>query len=330
MKVLTGLIVLLAAATQVQTARAQTDRAIQKSAVIDAPPSEVWKAWTTAEGLQSFMCQKASVELKLGGRYEIFFSTEPPLGERGSEGCQVQSYVPERMLSFTWNAPPAQPTMRQRRTFVVLQFTPAEGGKTKLELTHGGWKTGPEWDQTYAYFDRAWGTVLGWCQERFRSGPRDTGASKVVPDDPATVKRSDAVMADLGRLVGGTWRGEVKDGEGKPMIVEFKFRRHADGKGIVGDGLIGKGRKDVVHIRNTFGWDPVAKAVYYLDCHDSGTVYFGHVTREKEDVVFVFGPAGGDPNAFSSIVRFTGKNSYKNVIRTSKGEDIEGFTMTRS
>jgi hypothetical protein len=40
-------------------------------------------------------------------------------------------------------------------------------------LHHTGWGEGGEWDRAYAYFDRAWGGVLGNLKERFEKGPRD-------------------------------------------------------------------------------------------------------------------------------------------------------------
>ena len=39
------------------------DRRIDKTAVIEAPLSEVWRAWTTTEGVQSFFAPSAWVEL---------------------------------------------------------------------------------------------------------------------------------------------------------------------------------------------------------------------------------------------------------------------------
>ena len=38
--------------------------------------------------------------------YELHFLEDAPEGRRGSESCRVLAFVPERLLSFTWNAPP--------------------------------------------------------------------------------------------------------------------------------------------------------------------------------------------------------------------------------
>ena len=42
-----------------------------------------------------------------------------------------------------------------------------------MTLHHTGWGEGGQWDQAYAYFDRAWGNVLGNLKKSFESGPID-------------------------------------------------------------------------------------------------------------------------------------------------------------
>ena len=83
---------------------------------------------------------------------------------------------PKKMLSFDWNAPPSLPEARQQRTFVIVRFTPLETKGTRVTLHHTGWGEGGEWDKAYAYFDRAWGNVLGNLKKRFESGPQDWSA----------------------------------------------------------------------------------------------------------------------------------------------------------
>jgi hypothetical protein len=36
-----------------------------------------------------------------------------------------------------------------------------------VTIFHGGWGDGGQWDQAYAYFDKAWGSVLSNLQKRF-------------------------------------------------------------------------------------------------------------------------------------------------------------------
>lgn len=136
-----------------------TDRMIVESRIVPATPAECWARWTTGQGVAGFMSKHNSIELRIGGPYEVYFAMQLPEGLRGSEDCRILSYLPERMLSFEWNAPPTFPEIRQERSRVVVLFEPAEGG-TKVELTHLGFGRGEQWDQVYAYFTKAWPRVM--------------------------------------------------------------------------------------------------------------------------------------------------------------------------
>jgi len=96
------------------------DRIIFKTAMVKAPLSDVWKAWTTTEGVKSFFAPEALVEAVPGGLFEIYFNKDAPAGSRGSEGCRVLSVEPMRSFAFDWNAPPSMPAVRAQRTNVQL------------------------------------------------------------------------------------------------------------------------------------------------------------------------------------------------------------------
>lgn len=151
------------------------DRVIHKEAEVDGPVKKVWDAWTTTEGVVTFFAPAAKVHLRTGGVYELYFMTEAPEGSRGSEGCTILGFDPDRSLAFTWNFPPHLP-IRDEKTSVKLLFHDLEGGRTRLELIHSGWREGPAWEQGYAYFDQAWDVVLARLQHRFLHGPVDWNA----------------------------------------------------------------------------------------------------------------------------------------------------------
>ncbi len=139
-----------------------SERIIVKTTRVAAPVADIWTAWTTPAGIKSFLGIEAAIELRPGGKYEFYFGPPEAAPARGSEGCTVLSYLPRHMLSFTWNAPPSIPAIRAlgASTFVVLEFSGAGDRETDVRLTHLGWREGADWDQTYAYFDQAWGYVL--------------------------------------------------------------------------------------------------------------------------------------------------------------------------
>jgi len=127
---------------------------------IAASPRSIFDAFTDPESFPAAFAPdwedlSADIELAIGGPFEWLWD-----GVVGSNGCQVLSYVPDRMVSFSWNAPPGQDRTRALRTWVVVEFEPAGDGETLVRLTHLGFGPEPHWQETRAYFERAWVTVL--------------------------------------------------------------------------------------------------------------------------------------------------------------------------
>jgi uncharacterized protein YndB with AHSA1/START domain len=138
--------------------------------VINAPVADVWKAWTTAEGIESFFAPKAAkVEPWAGGAFELWFGVTLPEGSRGSEGCKVHSVKPMEQFVFEWNAPPTIPVIRPLRTLVYLDFKPLPDNRTELTLRNFGYGDGEDWAKTKAYFAQAWPAVMGNLEKRFLS-----------------------------------------------------------------------------------------------------------------------------------------------------------------
>jgi len=166
-------IIAVIAATALAPLAGAAERAIDKEVVIAATPDEAWDAWTTREGIVSFFAPDARIDARVGGAFQIYVN---PLAEPGMKGADDMRYMalqPKKMVSFDWNAPPSLPEVRGQRTFVVVRLEPVGERQTRVTLHHAGWGDGGEWDKAYAYFDRAWGNVLGNLKKRFESGPVD-------------------------------------------------------------------------------------------------------------------------------------------------------------
>jgi uncharacterized protein YndB with AHSA1/START domain len=149
------------------------ERAIEIHALVKAPVAQVWHAWTTREGLKTFFAPDANVELRVDGPFEIYINPLDQPGRRGSDGMRILAFQENKMLAFTWNAPPTLPEARQQRTHVVVRFEAMNAGETLVTLHHDGWGDGGEWDKTFQYFSTAWPQVLGNLKQRFEKGPID-------------------------------------------------------------------------------------------------------------------------------------------------------------
>lgn len=150
----------------------QPERSIYDKIVVPAAIEEVWAAWTTEAGVKSFFAPGCNIDLQVDGSYEIFFDPGAIPGQRGADSMRIMAIEPNKMFSFTWNAPLSMPNVRKQRTLVVLKFKEMEGGKTELTFFQTGWGDGEEWDAAFKYFTTAWkDVVLPRLQYRFTHGP---------------------------------------------------------------------------------------------------------------------------------------------------------------
>ena len=133
------------------------ERRLMSEVIVSGSIEQVWSAWTTSEGMAAFFAPLSKIELSIGGSYELFIKPDAPEGSRGCEGCTVLSYQPMQMLSFSWNAPPSVPALRDAniRTRVVLYFDDLNDGRVKVTLNHLGFGEGEDWEECYAYFEKA-------------------------------------------------------------------------------------------------------------------------------------------------------------------------------
>jgi uncharacterized protein YndB with AHSA1/START domain len=167
------------------------ERRIVKEVVVKAAPEAVFKAWSTSEGVATFFAPEANIQARPDGPFEVYMNPYARPGMKGADSMRVLGVQENRMITFTWNAPPHLPEARTQRTFVTVRMQP-EGAETRVRLTHTGWGDGGEWDKAYAYFDRAWGNVMANLQKRFAEGPIDwtewRGRLKAMMEEEARKK----------------------------------------------------------------------------------------------------------------------------------------------
>jgi uncharacterized protein YndB with AHSA1/START domain len=162
----------------VLAAEAASERALRAEASIKASPAEVWRAWTTSDGAQTFFAPKANIQLDVGGPYEIYFN---PANERMStKGMKVLSFAPEQRISFQWNAPGDVANMPGDGTWVVVELRPEGAGATHVTLSHLGWKSAADLDHAFAHFSQGWAEALQRLNRRFADGPIDWQAEAMM------------------------------------------------------------------------------------------------------------------------------------------------------
>lgn len=145
---------------------------------IPAPVHDVWQAFTTPQGLSTWLAPDVSVDLRPGGDWLVKFP-----GSTG--GGTIVSFVPESEVVISALAPDRFPQVRATRTRAAFTFT-AEGNSTRVCLTQTGWQSGAEWDAAYEYLTAGNAQLLAMLHHRFVAGPTDW--QKAMADATASAK----------------------------------------------------------------------------------------------------------------------------------------------
>jgi len=141
-------------------------KALIVEVTVPATQAEVWKAFTTSEGLSTWLTPGAVVDLREGGEWTAHY----PGGHTG--GGTIVSFVPMSEMTLRAMAPEQFPHVREERTTAKFEFVP-QGNQTLVRLTQTGWKTGEEWDAAYAYLAKGNPELFEQLRRRFVSGPID-------------------------------------------------------------------------------------------------------------------------------------------------------------
>lgn len=299
---------------------------IEASAVIDAPIAEVWHAWTTSEGLESFLVEKANIELRPGGPYEIFFSMQAPEGARGSENCSVLSFLPNQMLSFQWNAPPKFEHARFIHTWVVVNFEELSPSRTRVDLTHLGFAENAadnpdhteEWKQVRAYFTNAWPSVMNALTEHFGG------------TDPGEARRTLNVLA---RLVGGEWVFEDEMPNGSKLLSRSVVHLAADGKSLIASGWLGDESGMWQHISGQIWIEPDSQLVKYQSITESGSFMRGYFELVDDNTVIehiiITDKDGNESGPLYAVLKFEDENHQSMILKRGDAPLMPKVTYER-
>jgi uncharacterized protein YndB with AHSA1/START domain len=126
---------------------------IERVVEIAHPPTTVWAALTTAEGLGTWFGNEATIDLRPGGAGQLKWT------EGQSADLRVERVEEPSVFGFTWpiyGLPDDDP----RRTYVEFTLEPTGAG-TRLTVVETGFAQTPE-DVHRTAFD---GNTKGWSSE---------------------------------------------------------------------------------------------------------------------------------------------------------------------
>ena len=116
---------------------------------INAPASQVYRAFTNATALREWLCDTATVEPKIGGR--IFFAWNSGYYASG----EFVKLLADREVTFIWSGrdDPAP-------TNVAVHINSLDSGATTLSLEHSGLESNPQWAKATDEISRGWNSGL--------------------------------------------------------------------------------------------------------------------------------------------------------------------------
>ncbi|PRX98852.1 SRPBCC domain-containing protein [Allonocardiopsis opalescens] len=126
---------------------------IERTVELAHPPTAVWAALTTAEGLGTWFGEAASIDLRPGGAGRLRWN------DGSAADLRVERVEEPTSFGFTWR-PGGLPEDDPRRTYVEFTLEPLDG-RTRLTVVETGFAQLPD----AAYREEFDAHVEGWERE---------------------------------------------------------------------------------------------------------------------------------------------------------------------
>jgi uncharacterized protein YndB with AHSA1/START domain len=181
---------------------------LRHEVLIDAPVTEVWKAFTTKAGLESWMAPKVEIDLRIGGHLRSVIKPDAEIGGEWTMESTILSLEPLKMISLRpMKAPGNFPFPNaMKKSWSVVHFDAIGERQTKLTMIGLGYTDEPESMQMRDYFDKGNAMMLEQLRAKF---PRSAASGG-----------GDEALRTLSKMVGGEWTHE----NAKPDGTVFRSR----------------------------------------------------------------------------------------------------------
>lgn len=124
---------------------------------IDASVDDVWNAFTTAEGLKSWVAPLADIDLRVGGKWRANYNKDGKLGDETTIENTILCYDPKRMLSIKATKFPKGFEFEEaaKGTWSVFYFAKVSDTKTKITIVGLGYNDSEQSKKMRAFFKPA-------------------------------------------------------------------------------------------------------------------------------------------------------------------------------
>lgn len=153
---------------------AQPSDALVHEGTIPAPIETVWAAWTTSNGLRSWLAPHAEIDFRIGGRLLANYEAGASLEDPGTIENTVLSYDPYKMISIRVSqAPESFPFPNAiYEIWTVMYFEPLSSEDTLVRVVVNGFSADEESQRMRAFFDQGNAATIRQMQDRIGTPQR--------------------------------------------------------------------------------------------------------------------------------------------------------------
>ena len=133
--------------------KTDTREAVVIERTFNAPVARVWKALTDADEMRVWYFDLKEFKPEVGFEFEFTVQHE---GTKYHHLCKITDVIPQKKIAYTWRY-----AGEEGNSLVTFELF-ADGGKTRLKLTHEGLETFPKLP-AYAKsnFEKGWTEIIG-------------------------------------------------------------------------------------------------------------------------------------------------------------------------
>ncbi len=157
------------------TAFGAEDSPLVHEGIVAAPLDDVWTAFTTREGQESWMVAHSEIDLKIGGQMRTHYDPKGTIGDAKTIENTIICYDPKRMLSLKVSKPPEGFPFPNavKNMWTVIYFEANSPTTTRVRIVGLGFGDDEESKKMREFFDRGNAFTLKKLQEKFASKKSD-------------------------------------------------------------------------------------------------------------------------------------------------------------
>ena len=132
--------------------------------ILDCDTQKAFSMFTGKREICSWLAVDANIELRLGGKYELFWDLKERV-HNSTIGCRINGLEIGKYISFEWKGPPefgslmnnVDPLTQVTIFFIPVTKNDVPGNKqTEVHLVHTGWRKTEKWEESRKWFIKAW------------------------------------------------------------------------------------------------------------------------------------------------------------------------------